>query len=380
MSDFTLTQFLYQKKDVELMIVFGLLKHTEYNELLFWTSEYMYSGYGNHIIELLWQIYFDFYILQYPDFYKYISRKQKLFKKTGKHTYILDILKNLYYMKHTPYFFEFRLCFQQNTHTKTSLKGRKPKWTDDYSPEYKEILLNIDKQNASNCVVLYNTCKDYASLYKELVTYASSKERKLTETTSKLLFTLTNLVEKYDGLETNSHRLVLLYIYKLSICEPQLEIFQNQKMIKTSDKDLSIYNEYHKVQKKDTYNWKFIQDACVYGVSKFVHLFNPSRKSITYWKKIWYSWEYYAYTCPLWNTRFNECNARPDHKNKRIQFKNDDDLEQFYEQFGLEPDEQTKETQEKFICEFQNISIIDFFTHIWDYNTGVLSDSTDYIY
>ena len=58
-------------------------------------------------------------------------------------------------------------------------------------------------------------------------------------------------------------------------------------------------------------------------------------------------WDYFAYSTPLWNKRIKLHNGKLDHKNYELTFKNDDDHEAFYEAYNYEPDEQSKEVQEK---------------------------------
>ena len=61
------------------------------------------------------------------------------------------------------------------------------------------------------------------------------------------------------------------------------------------------------------------------------------------------NWEYYASFSPLWQERIKMYNGIIEHDRKKVTFISDDDLENFYENYGLEPDEQKKETQEKTI-------------------------------
>ena len=48
-------------------------------------------------------------------------------------------------------------------------------------------------------------------------------------------------------------------------------------------------------------------------------------------------WERFAFSTPLWNHRFNEFHAV--NTNNLVEFPDDDALEEFYEEHGLEPDE-----------------------------------------
>ena len=58
-----------------------------------------------------------------------------------------------------------------------------------------------------------------------------------------------------------------------------------------------------------------------------------------------FKWEYYAYNTSLWKQRIDTYNGIVNNKTQKIDFLNDEDLELFYEKFGLEPDEQNQEVQ-----------------------------------
>ena len=54
-------------------------------------------------------------------------------------------------------------------------------------------------------------------------------------------------------------------------------------------------------------------------------------------------WVYYCSGTPIWETRIREGRGIVNHLGKRVAFESDDDLEEFYERWGFEPDEQCEE-------------------------------------
>lgn len=58
-------------------------------------------------------------------------------------------------------------------------------------------------------------------------------------------------------------------------------------------------------------------------------------------------WDYYASFSPLWKERIEQYNGRIDDDLNRIVFDDDDDQEEFYDQYGYEPDEQCLEILNK---------------------------------
>lgn len=65
-------------------------------------------------------------------------------------------------------------------------------------------------------------------------------------------------------------------------------------------------------------------------------------------RKFHYHWLYYAYDCPLWQSRIIEHNGIKNDNRKDIEF-DDDDADNFYDLYAYEPDEQLLAVQETFI-------------------------------
>jgi hypothetical protein len=75
------------------------------------------------------------------------------------------------------------------------------------------------------------------------------------------------------------------------------------------------------------------------------------------------NWLYYCRQTPLCAKRIQEYGGTVDTQNKCVVFPNDDSMEEFYEKYGLEPDEQTRETHEKhgiFMDSYKTYSLENF--------------------
>jgi len=59
------------------------------------------------------------------------------------------------------------------------------------------------------------------------------------------------------------------------------------------------------------------------------------------------NWLYAASFSPLWQARIRANNGNINEEKKEVAFEDDESLEQFYEKYGLEPDEQRLEVQQK---------------------------------
>ncbi len=91
---------------------------------------------------------------------------------------------------------------------------------------------------------------------------------------------------------------------------------------------------------------KILKQGCLYSTCKtMMGLLQSSHNdiSIDELSKIHRTdehWLYYASFSPIWLKRINEYNGSFDHENDRVYFTDDNNLEEFYTNFGYEPDEQ----------------------------------------
>lgn len=91
-----------------------------------------------------------------------------------------------------------------------------------------------------------------------------------------------------------------------------------------------------------------LKEKRIYATHYELGPFNYSRLSVPSVKEeCCYYWEYYCTHTSSWKNRFDKYGVS--FKDKSIQFENDDLLEEFYENYGFEFDEQSIETQEKSI-------------------------------
>ena len=68
----------------------------------------------------------------------------------------------------------------------------------------------------------------------------------------------------------------------------------------------------------------------------------------------WYHWLYHAAFSPIWGARIKDFGGILNHETKKIDFPDDDILEEFCENYGYEPDEQKLEVQKKNIPDISN--------------------------
>ena len=67
-----------------------------------------------------------------------------------------------------------------------------------------------------------------------------------------------------------------------------------------------------------------------YGISSNIGCFKLARDGVDLNKEFWYHWEYYAYRCPLWKSRFDKYKINVNDEKKEIVFEDEDEYEELY--------------------------------------------------
>ena len=134
----------------------------------------------------------------------------------------------------------------------------------------------------------------------------------------------------------------------------------NERMlfIRASGDNITFVKDIHTITCNPVY--KTLACKRLYSISKDIGCFQLMRNKKEfppYNELFWHHWEYFAYSTPLWYQRFANYNIKKNDKTYNIHFGDDDELEDFYEKYGYEPDEQNKETQEKSILTIPDLSI-----------------------
>ena len=109
-----------------------------------------------------------------------------------------------------------------------------------------------------------------------------------------------------------------------------------------------------------SYVHKTLPNVRLYSISDNIGCFQLDRTKFNMKKMFWDHWEYFAYKCPVWKERFDTLDIDVDHENKKIIFKNEDEEEEFYEEYNYEPDEQSKEVQEKSTHDIQKSTLYEW--------------------
>ena len=95
--------------------------------------------------------------------------------------------------------------------------------------------------------------------------------------------------------------------------------------------------------------WKLLRNVCKYTIRReAMDIFETSYQDFNYTNLD--NWLYFASFSPIWKLRIEKYKSIQNHQTNTIDFEeNDDTLEDFYENYGYEPDEQPKEVLEKIL-------------------------------
>lgn len=118
--------------------------------------------------------------------------------------------------------------------------------------------------------------------------------------------------------------------------------------------DPAAIEKYKTVEKGDSELSRLIPGrSCIFGTRNYANtVFNCSHKDISN-KELYLiyrdHWLYYASFSPVWSERIDRHNGYVNNELKIVTFENEDDQDEFYDEFGYEPDEQPKEILQKWI-------------------------------
>jgi len=355
------TRYLYLQDEVKIALMVSLLNKS--NASIFWAYELYYSGFEKELFGLLWKIYYAFYYTLNPAFQQYFIKKHKHWLKMNasieRDKIISIIVNNLLIRPFNLDVFMLRQTTKTEKSNKTSASVflqmlQKNKYVD--VAEYILHQCPVDKLvDTLNSVVEYFISKNMSlDKTKIMKNYISVTRLSLVDIRVLLL----SNIMLYYSLEAGLTMGKKLYI----IVDPS-DIVMYETII-TTDKlaarDIlpiaSMYNidEHQCLSLFNTNRNNLEENGNERCESKFSD-YTPERQRRSIQEMYWYHWVYYASFSPIWLDRITKCKGVLNHIDKKVDFIDDDHLEEFYDQFGYEPDEQKRETQEKNIQSIKNI-------------------------
>ena len=347
MSKVILTRYLYLFDEVGITFLTCMLKSKSLDECNFWISELYLSGFIEQSWELLWFVYYDFYYIRNPQFQSFLHKKSV----EGDLKSVLTVVKNLFKMKSSSEVFmtrQYNNCVKDITHI---FKGKKPNWLMTLPVQYHGLFRFIDKKLYHFAVSSLPDVVD-ADLFKAIQIYFQLSDEQSMSFQNEFLPQLSadtaDTADQYKNMIHKLWAIICLLIFNRDYLTSKKKMY-----ISCSD---SEYNDIMKIHNDpiplNKYNnpqiYRTLQHKRVYSIDPICSSFHLLRENVENINKCYREhWEFYAYLCPLWNDRFQKYDITIDSDKKKIVFHDDDELEEFYSQYGYEPDEQSYETENK---------------------------------
>lgn len=357
MCEIQLTRYLYVKKEVEIALLLSILNKSE--EAIFWAYELYYSGFKKELALLLFQIYYDFFACLNPKFEKYLCVKLKnnLNDCETNPELISSIIHNFNYRPFTLDVFmlkQIEAC-------------------DDFSL----ISENMNKLLAENnhmgvCkMIMNNNDLNHKQLFDIIVRHFY-----LNKIISDIQ--LQNQLKDFEKICKNMNinkPNVILSRYLYFVCLQKDKKMGKNVIITIDPEDVVLYETIQ----TDIAPRKILKTACLYKITDVKHIksFYLDHRNPFFKDNIYFKWHYWASFSPLWRERIQKYGGIIDHEKQDILFPNDDAFEDYFNKFGLEPDEQSKETQNCFMGEPSHATPADFYS--LHRENSIISIDTDLI-
>ena len=342
-SNLVFTQYLYIKEEVRLALLVSILNKSD--DAIFWAYELYYSGFKYELLNLIWKIYYDFFATLNPAYESYLLKKHKeLLSDNQQNEYIVSsIINDLLFRPFNSDIFMLRnVCetfiieINNNNTKETELYNILKQWiTNNDFRSIAQWVLNVNK--SISLLKIYEICLDIFDI--------------------KIKNKLTKEFVSATKLDINNNIILLAKI--MTLFSRKAELKKGKSIyINVEPEDIIIYEPI--IGSNEFRHYKILEIACMCGIDDFKHLslFKLTRNKYNLQEKYRYNWEYHASFSPIWSKRIQENKGYTDYNKQKVLFKEDPDddfMQYFYGLYGLEPDEQKIDVQNKSIQPIEKI-------------------------
>jgi hypothetical protein len=336
-SDLVFTQYLYIKEEVCLALLVSILNKS--NDAIFWAYELYYSGFKYELLNLIWRIYYDFFATLNPAYESYLLKKHKelLSDDQENERIISSIINDLLFRPFNSDVFMLRNVCEtfiieiNYNNTQETLK----QWiTNNDFRSIAQWVLNVNKSIPLQ--EIYDICLDIFDI---------KVKGKLTK-------------EFVSATKVDINHNIILLAKIMTLFSRKAELKKGKSIyINVEPEDVIIYEP---ITGSDLKNYKILEIAYMCGIDDLKHLslFKLTRNKYNLQEKYWYNWEYHASFSPVWSKRIQQYKGYTDYNKQKVIFKEDLDdelIQEFYGLYGLEPDEQKIDVQNKSIQSIEKI-------------------------
>jgi len=337
------TRYLYEKDEVKMALVVCILNKKD--EAIFWAYELYYSGFQSELVAVFWSLYYDFYYTLNPSFEKYLQTrlKKNLALETDSVNYISMIVNNFMIRPHNMDIFMLKQILDICDFDKTDIQ--------DYitNPENNIEIMRRELISAMRT-------KDFMMLASLiLIDIKDEHIDNAFEVATNYFVTEMGLKKKvhdYNKDSSNKRVLILCRILHYFTAAANKKLGKNL-YVHIEPEEVVLYETIS--SGADLVPRKILPLAKIYAIDSYnyLSLFVLKRETQDIKTAYYYNWLYYASFSPVWKTRISLCNGVIDQKNKKVTF-DDDDIDEFYDNYGYEPDEQTLEVENKTIQDIRS--------------------------
>lgn len=345
-SDLVFTRYLYVKEEVRIALLVSILNKRE--DAVFWAYELYYSGFKCELFNLFWKVYYDYFATLNPDYESYLLKIHKEFMSTVDDedfdiTMIASIVKDLLFRPfNADVFFLRNICEQFEIDTNYHHGAEKMTHLGELTTNMTQWIADEDFRSIAQWVLNVNKFAKPMDVYNVCTSIFVKDETvraKLSE-------------DLYNILQLNLTPNVIL-LAKI------MQLFSRKyKLKKGKDVHFPVAKDYvmqfdSLVAVGDLKNYHVLKQAYKCGIDDLKHLslFKLTRNKYDLKNMYFHNWEYHASFSPIWLKRLGEHKGFPDYVGQCVKFaqreQTDELMQSFYELYGLEPDEQSVEVQEK---------------------------------
>jgi hypothetical protein len=337
------TRYLYEKDEVKLALILCILNKKE--EAIFWAYELYYSGFQSELVDVFWSLYYYFYYTLNPSFEKYLQTrlKKNLVLDTDSVNYVSMIVNNFMIRPHSMDIFMLKQIVDICDFDKSDIQDYIDLSGNNIEIMRKELITALrtkDFMMLASLILIDIKYEHIDSMFEVATDYFVTE------------LGLKKKVQDYDKQSSNKRVLILCRIIHY------FTVTINKKL----GKNLYVHVEPEEVVLYETISScadlvprKILRLAKIYAIdsNNYLSLFDLKREKQDIKTAYYYDWLYYASHSPLWKSRILKHNGVIDAKNKKVEF-DDDDIDEFYDNYGYEPDEQSTEVENKTIQDIRS--------------------------
>ena len=362
-TPFVFTRYLYEKEEVKYSLLFSLLNKKE--DALFWAYELYYSGFREELFHLLFTIYYDFYASLNPSFETYLHNKmhlilQNIEKQTNNESnnnesnetdiQVSIIIHNFMIRPHTTDVFFMRIFAKQ-------LNFVLPSQQFELETELLQLLSIGDYMTIARILFYDLKQPNLKQIFETIVNYFTEKKALPIKKTF-----VTQVQKRMTAYPTFARHMLFSKVMHLVCLEKKVQMGKNL-YVHVEPEEIVLYETIH-TDLKEVGNgckrsvlpaYKILPLSTMYSIDEhsYLSLFQLKRENMNIRDAYLDNWLFYASFSPMWRKRILDGGGAIDEINKLVKFSSDDLLEDFYEKYGYEPDEQKKEIQNKTIQEIR---------------------------